>query len=225
MYLETGKRTPNMSASAAQIQANRQNAQLSTGATTPEGKKRSSLNATRHGFTGQSLVLADEEKDAYETHSIAFMESYQPATHEETSLVQQYADLTWSLHQIAIQQSNVMSLINAITRKLVKDGDYDALAAAVAPHYKTINTLSLYETRRRRAAEATLARFNELAAARKQQFAQAVQLYKAAKAQDKPFNPSEFGFVCSLPEIERFVLRQTALADAQKFLSVAKTAA
>jgi hypothetical protein len=214
-----------MSTSAAQIQANRQNAQLSTGATTSEGKKRSSLNATRHGFTGQSLVLSDEEKDAYETHCIAFLENYQPATHEETSLVQQYADLTWGLHQIAVQQSNVMSVINAITTKLMKEGDFDALTAATAPHYKTINTLSLYETRRRRAAEATLARFNELAAARKQQLTQAVQLYKATKAQDKPFTPSEFGFVCSLSEIERFIARQTALANAQRFLSVAKSAA
>jgi hypothetical protein len=210
-----------MSASTAKIEANRQNAQASTGPTSDSGKKRSSLNAARHGFTGQSLVLSDEEKEAYETHCIAFLEQYQPASHEETSLIQQYADLTWSLHQIAVQQSNVLAVINAITVKLMKEGDCDALAAATNPHYKTINTLSLYETRRRRAAEATLSRFNELAATRKQQIAQAAQLYKSLKAQDKPFNPAEFGFVCSLPEIERYIARQPAASGPKTSAAVA----
>ncbi len=42
--------------SPKKIKANRKNAQASTGPVTPEGKERSSKNATRHGFTGQSLV-------------------------------------------------------------------------------------------------------------------------------------------------------------------------
>jgi hypothetical protein len=107
----------------AQIAANRQNSQASAGPVTPEGKKKSALNATRHGFTGQSLVITDEEKGFYETHSISYMEQFQPATHEETDLIQQYADLRWSLHQISVQQSNVMSLINALTAQLIAAGD------------------------------------------------------------------------------------------------------
>jgi hypothetical protein len=39
---------------AAQLAASRANAQLSTGPRTEEGKRRSSLNAFRHGLTAKS---------------------------------------------------------------------------------------------------------------------------------------------------------------------------
>ena len=42
--------------SAAQLQANRRNAQQSTGPRSTAGKARSSQNALRHGFTGRLLV-------------------------------------------------------------------------------------------------------------------------------------------------------------------------
>jgi hypothetical protein len=202
---------------------NRQNAEASTGPKTEEGKQRSSLNATRHGFTGQTLVLSPEEKEAYESHCIAYREQYQPANHEETDLIQQYADLRWTLHQISIQQTNIFSIINAVTAKFMKDGDLDGLTAANKPNYRTLSTLSTYEQRRRRAAEATIARFNELSqariAAQKQELAQAVLHYKANKAQGKPWNPADSGFVCSLAEIETHLLQKAIAADVQKFLS------
>ena len=50
-----------MSASVAQIDANRANAQLSTGPITPEGKAVSSQNAVRHGFLAN--VLPAEQDD------------------------------------------------------------------------------------------------------------------------------------------------------------------
>jgi hypothetical protein len=201
----------------ARAEINRQNAQHSTGPTSPEGKQRSSLNATRHGFAGQTLFLSPEEKEAYETHCIAYMELYQPANHEETDLIQQYADLRWTLHQISIQQTNILSIMNAVTARFMKEGDLDGLTAANAPHYRTLTTFSIYEQRRRRAAEATIARFTALAQARKQQLAQAVQHYKANKAQGKPWNPIDSGFVCSIEEIEKHVAHESATAELKKF--------
>ena len=42
--------------SLRRIEANRRNAQLSTGPTTEEGKKRSRQNAVRHGLTAETVI-------------------------------------------------------------------------------------------------------------------------------------------------------------------------
>jgi hypothetical protein len=200
-------------------QTNRQNAQASTGPRTEEGKKRSSLNATRHGLTAQNLFLTDAEKKPYEDHCIAFLEHYNPANHAETELLQQYSDLTWRLHQIAVQELNTLAIINALTEELLAAGDLSAIAPTLAPHYRTLNNLSIYEQRRRRAAESVLTQFNELVGVRKQQVAQAAQLYKANKTNNRPFLPAEFGFVCSLAEIESHLHRSNRLTEAKKLLA------
>ena len=54
-----------MSASAVRIEANRNNAQLSTGPRTPEGKERSARNAVRHGLTSAAAFLPNEDPEAY----------------------------------------------------------------------------------------------------------------------------------------------------------------
>jgi hypothetical protein len=50
-------------ATQAQIDANRQNAQLSTGPTTPEGKAASSKNSNKHGLSGKTILVGDEHRD------------------------------------------------------------------------------------------------------------------------------------------------------------------
>jgi hypothetical protein len=123
-----------------QIEANRQNAQLSTGPKTDEGKQRSSQNATRHGFTGQTLIITDAEKEAYEAHVQGFYAEYSPACHVETNLVQQLADLHWSIQQIFVQQCNLISLMNAISVQLAPAGD--PVAAAPPPTSKSASNFS-----------------------------------------------------------------------------------
>src|ERR1700722_12607795 len=135
----------------AQIEANRSNAQKSTGPATEAGKQKSSQNATRHGFTGLALIVTPAEKEAYEAHVQSYMDHHKPADHMHRQIVQQYADLHWSLHQIFVQQSNTMSLMNAVSLQMQQAGDPMATAAAIAPIAKTLSTLNLYETRRRRA--------------------------------------------------------------------------
>jgi hypothetical protein len=44
-----------------QIEANRRNAQLSTGPCSEEGKRRSRQNAVRHGLTAETVIDALED--------------------------------------------------------------------------------------------------------------------------------------------------------------------
>jgi hypothetical protein len=48
---------------------NRANAQHSTGPRTSEGKRRSSMNAMRHGLTSQVIVMPDEDMQAYRSRT------------------------------------------------------------------------------------------------------------------------------------------------------------
>jgi hypothetical protein len=198
--------------STLQLEANRQNTQLSTGPVTEEGKRRSSQNAVRHGFTGQSLVITDAEKEAYEAHVKAFQTEYAPDGHIESNLVQQLADLHWSIHQIFVQQANLTSLINAITVQLAGANDPLATANALTPHYKSLNTLGIYDQRRRRAAKAVEDRLaaiqQEKSDAATAHLAEAAQVYRYFKSVGKTWDPAENGFVCSVAEVEAYLLRQ-----------------
>jgi hypothetical protein len=203
---------------SAQINANRQNAQHSTGPKSEETKQKSALNSTRHGFTGQTLVLSSpEEKAAYETHCISMIEQYQPKTHHETSLIQQYADQQWTLHQISVQQISLLNLLNAATDRLVKEGaDINAVLATTALFNKQLHTLGIYDQRRRRASKEVLAQFEQLAEAREAALAQAAEISKSQKTQGKPFTPAEFGFDCSNAEIDAYLRKSELLKLASK---------
>src|SRR5260370_7366817 len=62
----------------ARIARNRANAQHSTGPKTEAGKKRSSLNALRHGLTGHTIVLPTEDLAAYERFTKRFFDDLKP---------------------------------------------------------------------------------------------------------------------------------------------------
>jgi hypothetical protein len=195
-----------------QIDANRQNARHSTGPTTAEGKQRSSLNATRHGFTGQSLVITEAEKEAYEAHVQGFYAEYSPACHLETNLLHQLADLHWSIQQISVQQCNLIALMNAISVQLAPAGDALGSANALTAHIKSLNTLNLYEQRRRRAAADVEERLKvlrkEKIEAEHKDLTDAANHYKLFKAKGQPWIPADSGFVCSLDDVENFLEAQ-----------------
>jgi hypothetical protein len=192
-------------ATEAQIKANQQNAQHSTGAATQAGTARSAQNATKHGYTGRSLVLKPEEIEDYNAHVAAYIAEYEPFTQRQSQLVQQKADLDWSLHQISIEQSNTMTHMNLISSRPPDPANPLAITKDLAPFSKILNTMNLYETRRRRAAKAVTEELEALIKSdverRMKEINEAAKLYKAYKAKGQNFDPAEFGFVCSLKEI------------------------
>jgi hypothetical protein len=69
-----------MSLTEAQLNANRANAQKSTGPTSPEGKKRSSLNGMRHGLTGSTFLMTDSDRAGFRTFAESFIKALKPAS-------------------------------------------------------------------------------------------------------------------------------------------------
>jgi hypothetical protein len=82
-----------------QLIANRANAQFSSGPRTEEGKQRSSLNAFRHGLTGQIVIHTPEDQAAFQKHCEAIREDLKPLGALETTLAQSIAEDYWRLNR------------------------------------------------------------------------------------------------------------------------------
>ena len=194
--------------SQRQIDANRENAKNSHGPTTPEGKQRSSRNSTKHGFTGQSLILSPEQNDLYKPFVQGYYDHYAPLDVVTSQLTQQLADAHWSIQQIFVQQTNLMTLINAATDQLSEAGDPIAALTTLGPLTKTLQTYTTYENRRRRAADAIETKLTTLlqehADRLKTEIPQAAKLAKLHISQGKSFDPADFGFFrkYSTPEVQ-----------------------
>jgi hypothetical protein len=141
-----------------QIEANRANALLSTGPKTEEGKKRSRLNAMRHGITGQVATMADEDRAAHDKLTQALMKDLAPEGAMETQLAQGIATDSWRLNRIRAVEDNLFAL------GLLKNGGHlcpdneqidDALTTArvFTMESKQLQLLSLYEQRINRAIQ------------------------------------------------------------------------
>src|SRR3712207_5830884 len=84
-------------ASQKQIDANRRNAQKSTGPVTEAGKAVAKFNALRHGMTAESAVLPYEDTLAYAMLREALVGHYAPANIAEELLVDVVANSYWRL--------------------------------------------------------------------------------------------------------------------------------
>src|SRR5580700_9259763 len=89
---------------------NRANSKHSTGPKTAEGKQKSSLNALRHGLTGQIVVMPTEDLEAYQQHLKSFTDQLSPKGIIEASLVQALADTSWRLNRVAALETNLLTL-------------------------------------------------------------------------------------------------------------------
>ncbi len=79
----------------AQIAANQQNAQHSTGPRTIAGKAAMAHHNLRHGFTGAFSILAWELQEHFDAMLAEFTQEHQPTTFTETILVQRMAQSHW----------------------------------------------------------------------------------------------------------------------------------
>ena len=83
-----------------QIEANRRNAQKSTGPTSVTGKAASSMNALKTGIHAKSLVLPTEDPAELDELVEDSYRSFHPTTPEARSLVDEFIYCEWSLRRL-----------------------------------------------------------------------------------------------------------------------------
>jgi hypothetical protein len=180
---------------------NRANAQHSTGPKTEAGKKQSSLNALRHGLTGQIVVMPSEDLHAYQLHLKSFTDEYHPQGATESHLVQALADTSWRLNRVAALETNLLSLA-AIGDPLV---DAMAIAASLESQSKALANLSMHSQRLSRQFERTVIQLRELQETRRTQekhdLNSLIDIMEMVESTGETYDPSADGFVFSDQQI------------------------
>jgi hypothetical protein len=207
----------NFPLSDARLNANRQNAQLSSGPKTPQGKSVSSRNAVRTALTGRTVLLPTDDADRYEVHVKAFVQEIQPVGQRETILTQSLADIAWRIERIASFEMAIF----AKGRAFLADAYADE-PEAIRPHLieleiqqqneRELRNLQLQEARLRRQRDKDNEELRHLQTERKrlaeQQLDLAAHYYRKAKAEEKPFDPAALGFEFSTTDVEHFLERR-----------------
>lgn len=83
----------------AQKEASRRNGKLSQGPITPEGKRRSCMNALQTGITAATVLLPGECRASWDAHLAAIHGTYQPQDPVEDLAVEAIAAYEWKLRR------------------------------------------------------------------------------------------------------------------------------
>jgi hypothetical protein len=183
------------SAEINRAQINQANAQHSTGPKSVEGKKKSSMNALRHGLTGQIVVMPTEDLQAYQRHLDSLTEEYDPQGATESLLVQALADVSWRLNRVAALETNLLTLTYAPA----------GLVSAIEAQSKALANLSLHSQRLSRQFERTVAQLRDLQKTRltqeKRDLNNLLDVMEMYESKGETYQPSEDGFVFSQSQI------------------------
>jgi hypothetical protein len=88
----------------AQVQANRANAQKSTGPRTPEGKAAVAQNAVTHGLLARAGVIPGEDEHEFQAHREGLLKQLRPGAPLEEVLAERIVDLSWRLKRAVRDQ-------------------------------------------------------------------------------------------------------------------------
>ena len=199
------------------IEVNRLNAQHSTGPKTEAGKQRSSLNALRHGLTGQIVVMPTEDLQAYQSHLDSFTGEYDPKGATEANLVQALADTSWRLNRVAALEANLLTLaaaqqLNPLAGAPDQVQDALAMVASLESQAKALSNLSMHSQRLSRQFERTVALLHDLQKTRRAQEQREqdhlLDIMEMYESKGETYLPADDGFVFSKAQIDQSILRR-----------------
>jgi hypothetical protein len=93
--------------SQLKIESNRRNAQLSTGAKTPEGKAKVATNSRTHGLCSRNAILPEEDPAEFHALLDGLLSEFQPANAREESHVRELASAEWRLRRIVRLETGI----------------------------------------------------------------------------------------------------------------------
>src|SRR6204780_1441312 len=93
-----------------QIEANRRNAQRSTGPITQEGKLQSRCNAVHHGLTAETVIGALEDAEDYKAFEAAIIADYDAQSAVEREMVLRLASLLWRLRPATMMETGLFEI-------------------------------------------------------------------------------------------------------------------
>jgi hypothetical protein len=105
-------------ASAVQVQANRLNAQHSTGPRTPEGKARSAANSLKAGYHSSTLVIPEEMRAEFEQYRAALLKMTAPANVIEEQYYRRLLLHGWNLQRVQDAETQALLEAGADTHRL-----------------------------------------------------------------------------------------------------------
>lgn len=168
-------------------EANRRNAQHSTGLNTEPAKERARFHAFRHGLTGQTVVLPWEDQKIYEAACREFFRDLKPEGVLENQLVQTIVDASWRLNRAAVLETNLFALAIESRAGQIDTGDSRAdialaMAAALRDEERTLSNMSMYCQRISRQRERAMEQLRGMQSVRRSsgQLAQGAPLPHAA---------------------------------------------
>lgn len=100
-------------ASQARLDANRRNAQSSTGPRTEEGKSRSALNATGSGWFARDLRVIEGQEELYLHFEQAWRDEMQPEGLSELEAFHDYVRAVWHKREIVAAQNEAIDAVAA----------------------------------------------------------------------------------------------------------------
>ena len=137
--------------SVAQIEANQTNTQFSTGPTTPEGKARSSANATKLGlYAKQAVLITAEDYQEFLTLTTTYEYELNPQTPVERTLFTQLVLAAWNIQRANRLEAD-LATAEGIDPLLSENKVFDRIAAARARAERAFHK-SLKELRATQAA-------------------------------------------------------------------------
>src|SRR5689334_5806535 len=111
-------------ATAAQIEANRLNAQKSTGPRTVEGKTVSRQNALKHGIDAASIIMPGEDPGLYNELAADYARDLRPNGALERFHVDTLVRADWQRRRLQLIEAKLY-------RELIKEGGSEELDPAV----------------------------------------------------------------------------------------------